>query len=243
LPITGIPLGTECTVTETVTGGADDVTYTVNGGSPSGDPPTVTIETEGQTITVTVTNTFLGEDEGILDVVKVVAGDGEPEPGTEFTIEVDCDGDEFDETLVFDEDGNLASGTTPITGIPLGTDCTVTETDDGDAELVIYDPNGGSPSDPPTVEITTEGETVTVTVTNVFEDDDDDDDGDGDGDDGDGDDGDDGDDEDASLPSTGSSADSLLEAGLWLVVLGAALLIMARRREDNNEAVSAQHRR
>ena len=127
---------------------------------------TVTI-VEDVTETVTVTNTF-DQEVGSLDVVKDVTGAGDP-GDTTFTITVDCDDDAFDETLVFDEDENLVSGTTPITDIPLGTQCSVTETDDGGADLVTYDPNGGMSTDPPTVTIDTEGETVTVTVTNAFD--------------------------------------------------------------------------
>ena len=165
-PITDIPVGTQCSVTETDAGGADSVTYDPNGGT-AADPPTVTIDTEGETVTVTVTNTF-DQEVGSLDVVKDVTGLGDP-GDTTFTITVDCDDDAFDETLVFNEDESLASGTTPITEIPLGTSCTVTETDDGGADSVTYDPNGGTAADPPTVTIDTEGETVTVTVTNNFD--------------------------------------------------------------------------
>ena len=102
------------------------------------------------------------EDTGSLDVLKVVAGEGTPDEGTQFTVEVTCDSDGFDTTLTFDENGALLSGDVPITDIPDGTNCTVSETDDGGADDVEIDPNGGQ------VEI--EGEsTVTVTVTNTFE--------------------------------------------------------------------------
>ncbi|HEX6262947.1 MAG TPA: hypothetical protein VF097_08890, partial [Actinomycetota bacterium] len=45
---------------------------------------------------------------------------------------------------------------------------TVTETGTGGADSVTYSPDGGTPSDPPTVEITSDGQEVTVTVTNTF---------------------------------------------------------------------------
>jgi hypothetical protein len=150
------------------------------------------------------------EEVGALDVEKVVAGD--PGEGEEFfTIEVDCDNDDFDETLGFDTDGRLRMGTTPIVGIPLGTECTVTETDVGlepwappatgpepelgDIQLLVHYqvlPDGVPSVHPPTVTIDTEGETVAVRVENFFigpvgEEDpvgDGDNDGDGDGDDG-----------------------------------------------------------
>jgi hypothetical protein len=166
---------------------------------------------------VTITNTFVGE----LDVLKNVIG--EPAPGTEFTIFVNCDGADFDQFLLFDEFGNLTSGTTPITGIPLGTECTVSETEDGGADSVTYDPDGGTPFDPPTVTIDAESDTVTVTVTNTFNDGDDDGD---DGDDGD-DDGDGGDDEEAALPDTGGPSLWILTMGGLLTALG--LMIIANR--------------
>jgi hypothetical protein len=187
-PLTDLPVGMACTVVETTTGGGE-VTYTPNGGTPT-DPPTVTI-VEDQEVTVTVTNTFR-EDEplGAIDVVKVIGEGPEPEPGAEFTIEVDCSVDSFDTTLRFDETGALISGTTPIFGLPLGTTCTVTETGEGGATGVVYDPFGTIPEDPPTVTVD-EAALVTVTVTNTFTDsgpvvtttlpDDDDDGTDGDG--------------------------------------------------------------
>jgi LPXTG-motif cell wall-anchored protein len=101
---------------------------------------------------------------GSLDVVKIVTGEGTPDEGTEFTVEIVCDSDGFDTTLTFDENGDLLSGVAPITDIPDGTNCTVSETDAGGADDVEINPNDGQ------VEI--EGdETVTVTVTNTFEED------------------------------------------------------------------------
>ena len=85
------------------------------------------------------------------DVDKVVAGTGTPAPGTTFTVEVDCDDDAYDETLTFDATGALTSGTASQSGIPEGTQCTVTETSTGGADGVAYSPNGGTPADAPTV--------------------------------------------------------------------------------------------
>src|SRR5436190_13748828 len=69
LPITGIPSGTQCSVTETGTGGASSVTYTPGGNN----PPTVTIAASQQS-SVTVTNTFTAPETGSLTVTKLVAG-------------------------------------------------------------------------------------------------------------------------------------------------------------------------
>ena len=161
-----IPEGTQCTVTETSAGGADSVAYSPNGGTPA-DAPTVTIG-DGTTVTVTITNNFdVDTPTGPLDVDKVVAGGGSPAPGATFTLAVDCDDNAFDQTLVFDATGALTSGTASQSGIPVGTQCTVTETSNGGAAGVSYSPDGGTPSDPPTVTIK-DGTTVTITVTNNF---------------------------------------------------------------------------
>jgi len=45
--ITGIPAGVQCSITQTGPGGASSVTYTTNGGSPSANPPTVTVSPNG----------------------------------------------------------------------------------------------------------------------------------------------------------------------------------------------------
>ncbi len=166
-PQTGIPLGVVCTVTETGDGDADAVTYSPDGGTAT-TPPEVTI-TDSTAVSVTVTNTFDSDlpDTGSLEVLKVVDGSGSPAPGATFTVAVDCDDDDFDETLVFDATGALTSGTNPQTGIPLGVVCTVTETSDGDADAVTYSPDGGTPTTPPEVTIT-DSTAVSVTVTNTF---------------------------------------------------------------------------
>ena len=167
-PITGIPVGTECSVTETEPEGADSVSYDPDGGSPD-LPPTITITTDGQAATVTVTNTYVGT--GSLAVSKTVDGSGSPAPGAEFEVTVDCDddGDAFDTVFTFDASGaQTGGGDNPITGIPVGTECSVTETEPEGADSVSYDPDGGSPDLPPTITITTDGQAATVTVTNTY---------------------------------------------------------------------------
>jgi len=170
LPLTGIPAGAECTVEETGTGGADIVTYSPDGGSPT-DPPTVTITSGEPAVEVTITNTFLEPDEGALNVVKVV--EGPVPPGTLFEVTIDCtvEGsslDGFPVVVTFDDSGDLVPPPNlPLTGIPAGAECTVEETDNGGATSVAYDPNGGTPADPPTVPVVA-NETVLVTITNTF---------------------------------------------------------------------------
>jgi uncharacterized protein DUF5979 len=154
VPITGIPAGTQCTVTETGTGSATSVSYNPGGAS----APTVTIAAD-QVSTVAVTNTFTGS----LLVTKTVSGT--PTGTPTFTVTVDCnDGTSHDATLTFDSTGTLTSGTNPITGIPAGAQCTVTETGNGGATSVSYNPGGASA---PTVTIGANQQS-TVGVTNTF---------------------------------------------------------------------------
>ncbi|HEX9506582.1 MAG TPA: DUF5979 domain-containing protein, partial [Acidimicrobiia bacterium] len=167
LPITGIPDGTQCTVTETNAGGASGTTYAVNGGSASSSAPTVTIAGD-TTTTVAITNTFAEVlVTGSLTVTKSVVGDA---GSSTFTVAVDCPGDTFDRTLTFGSTGTLTGGgSLPITGIPAGTQCTVTETGNGGASSTTYAVNGGSASSSaPTVTIAGES-TKTVKVTNTFD--------------------------------------------------------------------------
>jgi large repetitive protein len=158
LPITGLPTGVECTVTETDAGGASTTTYVPNGGTPS-DAPTVSIS--GQPQTVAITNSFLGD----LTVTKSVVGDA---GGESFTVVVDCGTAGFPENFVFDSNGVLTSGSLPITGVHAGTECSVTETDAGGASSTTYRVNAGLASDSaPTVTVVGDA-TTTVTITNTF---------------------------------------------------------------------------
>ncbi len=159
-PITGIPVGTQCTVTETGTGGASSVSYSANGGAGSSSPPTVTIAAGAST--VAITNLFLNT----LAVTKSVVGT--PPSGTTFTVDVNCSIDALDRTLTFDETGTLTSANSPIPSIPTGTQCTVTETGDGGASSVGYSVDGGTASaSAPTVTINN-AEQSDVAITNTF---------------------------------------------------------------------------
>ena len=101
-------------------------------------------------------------DRGSLEVTKVVDGDpGIVGRGTTFTVAVNCDGPGFDRTFTFGATG----GTEEIRDIPTGTQCTVTETADGEAAATEYDPGGFSA--PPTVRIP-QNAAVRVTVSNIF---------------------------------------------------------------------------
>ncbi|HVM05637.1 MAG TPA: DUF5979 domain-containing protein [Acidimicrobiales bacterium] len=105
--ITGIAVGTECTVTERAASGFSTVS------SPADGQVTIASGTN----TVAFTNTRLTGD---LVVTKTTTGGS----GT-FSFAVDCDGTAFDQTLTVTDNGSRT-----VTGIPTGTSCTVTETAD-----------------------------------------------------------------------------------------------------------------
>jgi hypothetical protein len=140
--IADIPIGTTCTVSETPPTGFEAPTYT-----PS---DTVSIDTPGTTITVTVTNAL---QPGSLVVRKEIAAN--VDSTATFDIDLDCSDDAFDETLT------LAGGAeATIADIPVGTTCTVSEAPLPGFETPVY-----TPSD--TVTIDTPDTTVTITVTNT----------------------------------------------------------------------------
>jgi hypothetical protein len=99
---------------------------------------------------------------GWIEVTKVISGETDGYvAGSEFGFSIDCDDDTFDGTFTL-----VAGETTAIQNVPLGTVCTVTETDvpaaaDGYSyEAAVLDPVDG------TVTVTSTTEPVTVTVTN-----------------------------------------------------------------------------
>ena len=97
---------------------------------------------------------------GRLGVTKTLSGDvAGYVPGTEFTIEVDCDNDAFDTTLSV-----VPDVTEFVEGIPLGTECTVTETAVPAPGAPTYGQVTYSPGQ--TVTISAEGVDVIITVTN-----------------------------------------------------------------------------
>jgi Flp pilus assembly protein TadG len=122
-PITGIPAGVTCTVTET-----DKANAGPRASWDNVDPKDVAI-TEGTQSRVTFTNTRTYSDpvDGSLVVTKVLDGDLTGFGGGDFTFSVSCDGTSYGPVTI-----NLATGSRssdPIVGIPDNAVCTVTETD------------------------------------------------------------------------------------------------------------------
>lgn len=134
-----VPIGATCTATETVTGGATGVTITPVGGQ--------TI-TQGGTdpFLITVTNEFRA---GSLVISKSLTGVGAEEFGSEkFTFGVTCSfngvAGVFTTSVQLQRIGTESVLTSaPITGLPIGAECVVTET-----------ANGGADTTPPPVTVT-----------------------------------------------------------------------------------------
>ena len=129
------PSGTPCTVTETAapTGYQLDATPR-NLVIPIGDSQTV--------------NVFVNQQLGDLEITKTVSG------GTGiFTFDVNCDGTDFDSVVTI-----TGAGSATVTGIPVGTDCTVAER---------ADPLFTSASHPANGQVTIASGTNTVSFTNT----------------------------------------------------------------------------
>ena len=118
--ITGIPTGTQCTISETPPTAPTGYTF----GTPTFSPSaTVTIANKDQTVNVQTTNT-LTRDTGSLTLSKVLTGGPAGYTGP-FTINYDCN-----DGTAHDGSKSVSAGSTSsaITGIPTGTQCTVSET-------------------------------------------------------------------------------------------------------------------
>ncbi len=157
-PLGPVPVGSECTITETANGGAT---------IPS-DPVTISIGANAATNVATLTNSF---DVGIVRVTKMLLVDGapttaEPYASGSYTIRLDCtrlvDGHQVPVTV---PGGNTraitGAGSVDITGLPLGATCEVSEPT---ASLAI--PAAQVTISPATV--TVGAEPVSVDVTNDY---------------------------------------------------------------------------
>ncbi|MGW6227559.1 DUF5979 domain-containing protein [Cellulosimicrobium cellulans] len=175
IELTGLPVGSVCTVTESGTGNASSVTITVDQGLP-GHPVTTDGPTTDVTLTpdvlgastndVTLTNTY---DVGAIGLQKVVDGEGGPAYGSgPFTVTVVCtyddDGDGpgaprtvYDGTVVLGGAGPLDA---QIANLPTGAVCDVEEVDDAGAT--------GSVVVPETVTVGS-GDVANVVITNTFD--------------------------------------------------------------------------
>ena len=156
-----IAAGAECTVTESEDGGATSVVVT---------PSPVTIEAD-ETVTVTATNTF---DLGAVEVTKVVDGDAAEFGVGPFEVSIECT---FEGEPVPIDPASQTFGpgeTVTFDGLPVGAECTVTETGTGGATSSTLTVDGSDPVDGTTVDVTVPagqdgGGTVEITATNTFD--------------------------------------------------------------------------
>ncbi|MGW8566337.1 DUF5979 domain-containing protein [Isoptericola sp. NPDC055881] len=165
----GLPVGAECTVTETGAGNASSTTITVQQG-PLGEP----VVTDGTSANLTLAGDIVGEprnavtltntyDVGVINLQKVVDGDGAGAyGGGPFDIQVTCtfdDGDGtgpqtvYDDTVVLGGAGPLSA---QISNLPAGAECDIVETDDSGAtgSVVVPDQVTVDADDPANVVIT-----------------------------------------------------------------------------------------
>src|SRR5699024_3612213 len=117
----GLPVGAECSLTETDAGGA----------TASQIVPDAVVVTpdDGETAGFTVTNTF---DAGPVEVTKVLDGEGAAEAVGPFTMELACSFQGAPIDLGADAVRTLSPEdglTGEWTGLPLGAECVLTETD------------------------------------------------------------------------------------------------------------------
>ncbi|HEY6015426.1 MAG TPA: DUF5979 domain-containing protein, partial [Gaiellaceae bacterium] len=153
--VTGVPLGTACTVTEpTLPTPPSGWSF----GTPSISPTQPVTLATSAVVTVTVTNS-ISRDTGSLKLSKSLSG-GPADYSGPFTINYDCN----DGTAHDGSKSVAAGGSATVDGIPTGTACTVSET-------LPTPPAGysfGTPEFSPnaTVTISTKGATVEVTTNN-----------------------------------------------------------------------------
>ncbi|WP_402469934.1 DUF5979 domain-containing protein [Isoptericola aurantiacus] len=163
-----LPVGADCVVTETDSYGATDVAIstTVSGGEPG---EVVVPPADGPDAEVTVTNTF---ELGSLQVTKRLAGLGSLYGPGPFSVELACtfQGEPVavpgrDERLI------LPAETITYDDLPVGSVCTVTETNDFGATSIEMDPvgTGDAATSGEVVVGTDDVDPVRVTVTNTFE--------------------------------------------------------------------------
>ena len=204
LPIIGIPVGTSCSVTESVNGGAIDTVIT-------GSPAVIVALTVSEVTVENVFNEVAGDITVTLNVDKVLIGNINPQEGTTFTVHVSCVGDatvEKDLTFTYSSGLGVQSISEQIPTLGELT-CTVTETNTGGTILEGYKIDGGSIQDgAPVVVLDLDRSSASVTVVN--------DPGSVGG-------------SSATLPSTGSDTATLIKLAALLLVVGAAALLLTRR--------------
>jgi Domain of unknown function (DUF5979)/Thioester domain len=160
--ISGIPVDTTCTVSESANGDNE----LVNSSTPVLIEPAEVVIGHQDIAQVSVTNTY-ERAVGGLTVTKVVRGPGAGQQSA-VTLRLDCNdrANAFDRAFTLP--GGLKAGTYPqktVTGIPAGTTCTVTETADGRTDRVTP----ATPTVAPATVTIVDSVITPVTVTNTYD--------------------------------------------------------------------------
>lgn len=166
-----LPVGADCTVTETDAAGATSTGVVVTEDGVAGDPvdgaADFTIlpdEADGTHLTaIAVTNTYTV---GSIAITKDVTGAGAEEwAADDFQVGLSCTWDQATPQLVYEDTHTIVDGETwTVDNLPTGASCTVTEPDDGGAtEFAV------SPAQPVIIGVDgTEGDPIEVVVTNDY---------------------------------------------------------------------------
>ncbi|MBD3941165.1 hypothetical protein IF188_05565 [Microbacterium sp. NEAU-LLC] len=214
---TGLPEGADCTVTETDAAGAESTTFVVTEGGQTSDPQTVTTTelaplpntAAADQTSVVITNTY-----GVagLSISKIVDGTAASTVTRTFPVEVMCvlvDASHPDPGLVVLDASYDIGGpnrlTAEIDDLPAGSECTVTETDTGDADQTTMTVEGEQQPGA-TGSVTLTSGHVSIVFTNTFI---------------------------APLPPTGLDARAIalaVSAGFAILAGGVALVLVAMRR-------------
>ena len=177
-PITGIPVGASCTVTETKAGGADPTN--------TGDLPSTTVEIgldaqrgTGAQMTAVLTNRYSA---GVVTIAKKIVGEPAAVAAAQqkhFTFDVTCQlpGQGGAEPLTVLKKNVTVTGeaAVPVPGddggpakLPVGARCFATETDNGGADSVDIDFNSYDKAALVTASVADEPAQLTITATNTF---------------------------------------------------------------------------
>lgn len=147
----GIGNGAECSVAETDSGHAHEVRILIDG-APSTTGEFIFGEETGQTIQISVVNTY---ETGSLAITKALIGESSVEQWT-FAVTCEWEGRTATATVTA-----TAVGTpTVLTGLPVGAICAVVEDDNGQ-DAVVYDIEGP-------YEIDEDGAQVEIVATNSY---------------------------------------------------------------------------
>ncbi|MFC4139174.1 MULTISPECIES: DUF5979 domain-containing protein [unclassified Microbacterium] len=214
---TELPQDADCTVTESDTAGAESTTMVVTQGGEEGDAQSATTtqlaplpntDAADQT-SVAITNTF---GVSALSISKIVDGSGASAVTRTFPVQVTCvlvDPSHpapglvvRDETFQIGGPSRLAA---EVADLPAGSECTVTETDTGDADRTTMTVDGETQNGASGTVTLTSGH-VSIAFTNTFI---------------------------APLPATGADTRTVAIAvtgGLALLLIGLMLIATARRR-------------